>query len=169
MTLKKKLAPNLHLARKVYNSQLRKINSNPETKRDIILAERKLHDLGYVAFYDDLSVDQSCPTKHYLPWRIVENKNSITTPYRPVFDASMVTSSGVCLNDIVAKGRNNMNNLVMIFIRWMIRRFAFHTDVQKMYNTILLKEEDWAFQLYLWDPDLNPDVEPALKVIRTII
>ena len=81
----------------------------------------------------------------------------------------MVTSTGFCLNDLVAKGRNNLNNLVMIFIRWMIRRFAFHTDVQKMYNTVLLQEEDWAFQLYLWDPDLNPDAEPLLKVIKTII
>ena len=170
----RKLAPNLHQARKIYNAQLRKINSNPKSKSDVILAERKLHDLGYVAFYDDLSVDQkekiqSSATKYFYPWRIVQNKNSITTPFRPVFDASHPTSSGFSLNDIVAKGRNNMNNLVMIFIRWMTRRFAYHTDVQKMYNTVLLREEDWAFQLYLWDDDLNPENEPKMKVIKTII
>ena len=34
-----------------------------------------------------------------------------------------------------------MNKLVQILIRWMAYRFAYHTDIQKMYNTVQLVEE----------------------------
>ena len=43
---------------------------------------------------------------NYFPWRVVENENSLSTPIRLVFDASMATKSGYSLNDIVAKGKN---------------------------------------------------------------
>ena len=33
----------------------------------------------------------------------------------------------------------------------MIHKQAFHTDVQKIYNTIRLDEDHWCCQLYLWD------------------
>ena len=55
-----------------------------------------------------------------------------------MFDASQVTSTGFSLNDIIAKGRNNMNKLVEIVLRWCINKVAFHTDIQKMYNSIKL-------------------------------
>ena len=169
-----RLAPNYHIARKIYNAQLKKLNSNPKSKLDVILAEKKLSDMGFVAFVDDLNVDQqnkinNSKVKYHLPWRPVQNDNSVTTPTRMVFDASQPTSSGFSLNDTLAKGTNNMNPMLMIVARWLIRRFAFHMDVQKMYNTVRLCEDDWAYQLYLWDDELNPENEPRLKSVLTVI
>ena len=74
-----------------------------------------------------------------------------------VLDASHATSSVYSLNDILAKGRNNVNKLVEICIRCVIHLFAFHTDIQKMYNSVKLCEKDWCYQLHLWDNELNPD------------
>ena len=75
---------------------------------------------------------------YFIPWRAVWNEKSLSTPCRLVFDASQTTNGGNSLNDLLAKGTNNMNKLVEILIRWSIRKVAFHTDVQKMYNAIRL-------------------------------
>ena len=129
---------------------------------------------GFVEFLDNLTVEQqnkikTSPVKYFIPWRSVWNTNSVTTRCRTVFDASHPTSTGFSLNDLLAKGQNKMNKLVELGIRWQIHNHAFHTDVCKMYNTILLDEDHWCYQLYLWDDDLDPNTEPRVKVIKTLI
>ena len=80
----------------------------------------------------------------------------------------MQTRSGLSLNDILAKGKNNMNKLLQIFIRWRIKKYAYHTDFQTMYNKVRLETEHWCYQLYYFHEDLNPYIEPHLKVIKTL-
>ena len=147
---------------------------NPKGKQDFIMSKKKLHDLGFVDFCEKLTTEQqnkinANPVMHFIPWRAVWNTNSISTPCRFVFDASQTTSTGLNLNNLLAKGRNNMNKLVEIVIRWLIRLCAFHTDIKKMYNTIRLDEQHWCYQLYLWHNEFNPDMEPMRKVIMTLI
>ena len=62
-----------------------------------------------------------------------------------------------------------MNKLVELAIRWEVREHGFHTDVRKMYNSIALEEDDWCYQLYLWQDDLDPSNEPRIKVVKTAI
>ena len=57
----------------------------------------------------------------------------------------------------------------MEVIRWAVHLYAFHTDISKMYNRVRLDESHWRFQLYLWDDQLRPGVEPEWKVIKTLI
>ena len=64
------------------------------------------------------------------------------------------------LNDVIAKGRNNMNKLVEIVLRRMTHLVAFHTDIQKMYNSVKLRQEDWCYQRYIWQQDLDPSKIP---------
>ena len=106
---------------------------------------------------------------NYIPWRAVWNKNSRITPCRIDFDASNVTDSGYSLNDILAKGRNNVNKLVKIFIRWTSHVAALHTDVQKMCNTVKLQQEDCCLQRYLWEESLNPNNIFQEKIIQKMI
>ena len=115
------------------------------------------------------SMIENSEVKNFIAWRAVWNHNSVTMPCRPVFDASQPTSSGYSLNSILAKGRNNMNKLVEIFIRWSVCKFGFHTDIQKMYNSVKLDEEEWCHQQYLWDDELNPDNQPRVKAVKTLI
>ena len=169
-----KLAPNRHAALKIYKSQVKRLNASPTSKVAVISAFKKLHDMNFIAFVEDLNINQqekirSSNVQYFLPWRVVSNKNSVTTPVRPVFDASHPTSTGFAINHILAKGKNHMNNLIMMFIRWGIRRFAFHTDVQKMYNSIRLHDDDWCYQQFLLDMDLDPDKDPKVAVIMTLI
>ena len=109
------------------------------------------------------------PIQNFILWRAIWNGNSISTPCRIVFDASQPTSSGVSLNDILAKGKNNMNKLVEIVICWSSHKAAFHTDIKKMYNSVQLREEHWCLQRYIWQNELDKGKLPEEKVIKTLI
>lgn len=78
-------------------------------------------------------------------------------------------SSSYSLNNILAKGRNNMNKLLIILLRWSMYKLCYHTDVRKMYNTIKLTENHWCLQRYLWQNELSLDRPPDQKVIKTLI
>lgn len=171
---KKRLAPNKRCAMKIYQQQIKKLNNNIKDKEDVIKSEGKLQALGHVEFVSNLSSEQQKRLnenviQNYIPWRAVWKQNSVSTPCRLVFDASQVTATGYSLNDILAKGRNGMNKLQEIFIRWSMYRVGYHTDVQKMYNSVKLHEDHWCFQRYLWDNQLNPNNSPVEKVIKTLI
>ena len=169
-----KLAPNKAKALAVYNSQVKKLAKNPKDKNDVLSSEAKLQSLGHVDYVKNLPESQQVmlresPIQNYIPWSSVWKDNSISTPCRIVFNASLITDSQISLNDILAKGRNNMNKLVEIIIRWRMHKFAFHTDVQKMYNAVQLIEEDWCMQRYIWHNQLDPKCIPEEKIVKTLI
>ena len=60
-----------------------------------------------------------------------------------------------------------MNKLIEIIIRWPTHRFGFHTDIRKMYNTVILAEKDWHY--HLWHDNLCVTDDPDVKVIKTLI
>ena len=161
------------LALKIYESQVRGLNNKPDERAAAILSESKLHDLGYVDFLDNLPQEIQDyiwkNIRYFIPWRIVFNINSVSTPCRVVFDASVSPRGQSSLNSLLCKGRNNLNNLVMIIIRWVCSLFAFHTDISKMYNTIYLDSKHWRYQLYFWDNELKVGVAPRIKVIESVI
>ena len=169
---KERLAPNKKKALAVFKSQISRITT--EEREEIIKSEKKMHDLGYVEYVKDLSSEQQrklheSAIQNFIPWRVVYNTNSCSTPTRLVFDASQPTSSSYSLNDILAKGRNSMNKLLEIVIRWNVHKIGFHTDVQKMFNSVKLEEDQWCFQRYIWEKDLDKCKIPEEKIIKTLI
>ena len=168
------LSPNRDVAEKVLNQQVKKLSRSIKDKDDVINSERKLQQLGHVEFVNALPPDvqkllESSKIHNYIPWRCVWKESSISTPCRMVFDASQPTSSGFALNDILGKGRNSMNKLVEVFIRWRSHKIGFHTDVAKMYNSVKLHQEDWCYQRYLWKENLEHNMPVVEKVIKTLI
>ena len=101
----------------------------------MIKAEAALQAHGFVEWSKNLPPDvQKFLNEHavqnFIPWRIAWKSDSVTSPVRPVFDASQPTPSGYSLNSITAKGKNSLNVLIEIFLRWRIHPIAFHNDVQ---------------------------------------
>ena len=168
-----RLERNEHLALKIYKSQVRKVENRPNDKLAVIQSENKLQKLGFVDFVDNLSKNEqeeiTGKLQNFIPWRTVWNEKSVSTPCRLVFDASHSTKTGVSLNSLLAKGVNSMNKLVEILIRWTTHKFAFHTDIQKMYNAVRLQSSHWRYQMYLWRDDLDVERPPRQKVIKTLI
>ena len=108
------------------------------------------------------------PVQNFIPWRAVWNGSSVTTQCHLVFDMSHPAASGTSLNDILAKRKNDMNELVEIVICWSTHKIGFYTDVKKMYNTVQLREY-WYFQRSIWQNKLDNRNVPEEKVIKTLI
>ena len=169
-----RLRSNDKMALKVYETQVRNLDKKPKDKESAILFEGKLQELGFVDYLHNLPTEQqamiqNAATRNFIPWFTVWNENSVSTPCRIVFDASRCDSSGCSLNNLLAKGINNMNSLLAILIRWGVHKYAYHTDISKMYNRVRLDESHWKYQLYLWDPGLRVGVTPVWKVVKTLI
>ena len=133
-----------------------------------------MHSRGHTAVYQDLPQEirsrvEAAGWSHFIPWRSVWNSNSLTTSCRIVFDLSARTETGLSLNDISPKGVNQINNLVLVFVRWRIGVEAMHTDITTMYPSIKLEPEYWGLQKYLWSEGLDPNAEVTTKVIMRVI
>lgn len=67
--------------------------------------------------------------QYFIPWRI-QFKDSMSTPARPVFDASTRTrkradgSGGRCLNGLVTKGAVKNMNLIKLLLRFTVGKCA---------------------------------------------
>ena len=101
------LAPNKLKTKKTYMQQVKKLSKSKEDKEAVLKSEKKLQDLGYVEWVKNLSPDQQqrlrdSPIQNFIARRVVFKSSSISTPCRPVFDASQPTDSGYSLNDISA-------------------------------------------------------------------
>ena len=158
----------------MFRGQVKKLNAKREDKIAVIESEGKLQSLGFVDYFSNLNDDDknlilSSAVKYFIPWRAVWNAKSVSTPCRLFFDASHGTKDGCSINSLLAKGANSMNKLVEILIRWTVYKYAFHTDIQKMYNTVRLERRYWRYQLYLWSEGLEGDILPQWKVIKTLI
>ena len=169
-----RLAPNEQMALKVYKGQVRKLSDKAADRLAVIESEKKLQTLGFVDFFDNLNecdkeVILSSKVRYFLPWRAVWNEKSLSTPCRLTFDGTQGTREACGINSLLAKGANCMNRLVEILIRWTTRKYAFHSDIQKMYNAVRLDKTHWRFQMYLWDDELMMERVPRWKVIKTLI
>ena len=160
-------------ALKVYQRQVKLLAEKPKMKETVLESERRLQNDGFVEWMNNLPDEtqkmiMEAP-RYFIPWRFVQNPNSVTTPVRVVFDASMPSASGYSLNDLLAKGTKSLNSMLEIFIRFRCGRVALHTDAKKLYNHVKLQVCHWRFQLYYWQIDLDPSIPPLIKVIKTLI
>ena len=83
--------------------------------------------------------------------------SSISTPCRPVFDASSKTPGGESLNNILAKGVNQLATIANSVLRFRSGEGAFTCDVTMAYNGEDLDPSCYCYQQFLWKEDLNPE------------
>ena len=163
---------NHHIALKILNSQLRKIDKHPETRDDVFNSHFKLESKGHV--FPLSSLDQSVQSRVegsgcYIPWGVVANPHSKSTPVRLVFDASSRTPGGVSLNQALARGANSVANLLKLLINFRLGTDCFTTDISLAYNSVKLDPEFFMFQKYLWCPSLTSGGDIITMVIGTLI
>ena len=93
----------------------------------------------------------------------------MSTPARPVFDASSKTSGGGSLNDNLCKGKTDLVNLFSMVLGWLIGPVAIAGDISQFYNCVLLDKRDWKFQRVVWYANLDPDSPLMRGVVQTLI
>ena len=173
------LSNNRYMALKILDQQCYKYKDDEDTKGVIVKAFQKLLKNKQMVFWKDLTEEErklveSKAINHYIVWRVVF-KPSLSTPARPVFDASQRTklksdgSGGRCLNDLVVKGRVVTLNLVKMVLRFVTGQFAVQGDLKQFYASIKLVSDQWHLQRVLYKEELNPDGEIQEAIIKTLI
>ena len=150
---------NYNQACKVLKTQCRKPQM---AKEAIIKVFAELVKKGFLKKLTDLS---ECQRKivdlngfqHYMPWRIAEKPDSLSTPYRMVVDASMTG-----LNDILAKGTNGMSKINHILTRNRCRKYIWSSDISKLYNQLQLNDSSLPYGLLLFSDNLDPEAKPEI-------
>ncbi|XP_064469540.1 uncharacterized protein LOC135384259 [Ornithodoros turicata] len=127
-------------------------------------AEMKRH---FVAFMQDMlengHAEQAPPRKEaneywYLP------SFGIYHPQKPgqirvVFDSS-TKYQGVSLNDLLLSGSDMTNSLIGVLLRFRKEAVAVTADIQRMFYSFFVREEDRDYLRFLWfrDNDTSKDV-----------
>lgn len=172
------LSSNRDRAEKVLRQQIKKYSGDSETKQTILEAFQKLFSNGHAKLLDELDDEDKeflmKEVQHHLVWRVVFS-GSVTTPTRPVMDASARTAfrrdgtGGRSLNDLVCKGKIESLNMIKVLLRFIVGRAAFTGDLKQFYNSCKLDSSQWNLQRFLWVKDLDPKGEILEAVITTLI
>ena len=173
------LTNNYGKARKILEQQVKEYSNQQETKEMILKAFSKLFDNGHAAFIDNIPSEERAmfankEIQYYIPWRI-QFSDSVTTPARPVLDASSRTrrrpdgSGGQSLNDLVCQGKVETLNLLNLVLNFRVGKFAVTGDLQQFYNACKLTPSQWNLQRFLFQPDMDPSSPVLEGVIKTLI
>ncbi|CAK9813845.1 hypothetical protein ANTPLA_LOCUS8006 [Anthophora plagiata] len=124
----------------------RKLQQEPETKRQYHEVMREYLDLGHMS---KVKTGLS-PNGLYLPHHGVKKIASQTTKLRVVFDGSAETTTGISLNDTLHTGPKLQDDLLYILLRFRIHQYVLTGDIEKMYRQIIVRPEDRKYQCILW-------------------
>ena len=166
---------NFNRALKILDSQIKKVCNNEQGRMDVMKAHDKLYLKGFTTEITNLEkgevtrIEENKEGGYFIPWRIVYNMSSLSTPVRMVFDASSVTPNGDCLNNCLAKGENRLCKIQHVLLRFRLFPFAVSCDVKMAFNGIYLDPAHYQYQRYLWRKDLNPENPVVTMVIKSLI
>lgn len=98
--------------------------------------------LGHMRRADLTATDAS----YFIPHFSVVSSNK----FRVVFHASTKGEGGLSLNDVMMTGPTLQADLFSILLRFRNFRYAFSTDIVKMYRQIAINPVDYDFQRIFW-------------------
>ncbi|XP_065203485.1 uncharacterized protein LOC135833643 [Planococcus citri] len=99
--------------------------------------------------------------KYYIPHHSVFHNGKI----RVVFDASMRTTNGLSLNDILPAGPILQKPVYEVLTVFRTYRYAFMADIIKMFRQFLIDPEDRTWQHILWYDENGGVIECELNTI----
>ncbi|GFW30496.1 integrase catalytic domain-containing protein [Trichonephila clavipes] len=97
------------------------------------------------------------PTHYYIPHHGVLRPEKLTTKLRIVFKDSSPTTTGISINDILLKGEVK-EDVFETISRFRRHKFAFTTDIQKMYRQILINPDQQDLQRIIWKHGLDAEM-----------
>ncbi|XP_021959569.1 uncharacterized protein LOC110855469 [Folsomia candida] len=144
-------------------------------ERRLVSATEKIIQSGYYDKYDEVFEswrkegiieeieDDDEVFSHYLPHRAVIKPESITTPIRPVFDASCKTRRTPSLNESLEKGPNLLEQIPDVLLRFRRGQIGVTSDIRKAFLQIKVTPEDTNYLRFLWWEDWS---KKKLKIFR---
>ncbi|XP_065211063.1 uncharacterized protein LOC135839114 [Planococcus citri] len=129
----------------------KRLKNNPQMKEKYVSCMNEYIELGHMVEISENLESNSAP-KHvyYVPHHAVINPSSTSTSQRTVFNASMKTSSGVSLNDLLYTGPVVQPKLRGILTRFRLYAYVMTADIVKMYRQIRRNPDHTAYQRIFW-------------------
>lgn len=159
------LANSFNIAKACFMNVEKKMQRYPELKAKYkeVFADylQSGHMIEVAPIYDNL--DQA----YYLPHHPINyDPAKAKGKFRVVFNASAPSSNGVSFNDQQLKGPKLQSDLVEIFMRFRLWRFAMTADIKAMFRQVRVDESEYNFQriLYREEPHL-PLKQYAITVV----
>ncbi|UYV67536.1 hypothetical protein LAZ67_5001142 [Cordylochernes scorpioides] len=101
-------------------------------------------------FIEEIPIGINDSKIHYLPHRPVYKPGSLTTPVRPVFDASCKGANGLAINDCLETGPNLLEIVPETLLRFRRGNVGIVADIKKAFQTISVQEMDRDCLRFLW-------------------
>jgi hypothetical protein len=160
------LGDSLFLAKNRFLNLERKFTKNKE----LFLEYKKFIDeyvaLKHAKYVDICDYNLNADPVYFLPHHAVIRKDAITTKLRVVFDASMKTSKGVSLNDLMYNGPVVQNELSDILLLFRLHKYVVTCDIRHMYRNINIDKNQRSLQNILWRD--NPEEEIKCIQLKTV-
>ena len=114
--------------------------------------------------------NEDTPEVHYLPMHAVRKESSTTTKVRPVFDASMKSTS-VSLNYTLMVGPTVHPSVVDVLLQFCKHRIAIFADISKMYRAVELPTSDPQFHCFMCRSSPNEPLEDSrmTRYVRCVL
>ncbi|GFV77696.1 integrase catalytic domain-containing protein [Trichonephila clavipes] len=116
---------------------------------------QEYEDLGHMR---EIKADGS-GVSFYMPHHGVYRPEKSTTKMRTVFNASSPSTSGKSLNSIQFNGGLVQENLFSIMVRFRKHKYAFTTDIEKMFRMINIHPEQTCLQRILWKKGIGEPIK----------
>ncbi|GBL98502.1 hypothetical protein AVEN_111625-1 [Araneus ventricosus] len=129
------------------------------------LSRDVLRKYDYLGNLERIVESSEPPAQYYLPHHGILRPNKLTTKLRVVFNSSSPATTGISLNDILMKGDVSAD-VFQTISRFRRHKFAFITDIQKMYKKILIDPDQQDIQRIVWKTGPNAEVSAyRLKMV----
>eukprot|EP00102_Acyrthosiphon_pisum_P023953 XP_016661163.1 PREDICTED: uncharacterized protein LOC107884144 [Acyrthosiphon pisum] len=119
------------VALKRFESLERKLTSNPTLRAAYCAFMSEYLSLGHMSV-------AATPGRYVIPHHAVCNHSNGDLKIRVVFDASAVSHDGTSLNGCLMQGPKLQQDIVDILTRFWVNKYAFTTDICKMYRQVLI-------------------------------
>ncbi|GFX86597.1 integrase catalytic domain-containing protein [Trichonephila clavipes] len=116
---------------------------------------QEYEDLGHMR---EIKADGS-GVSFYMPHHGVYRPEKSTTKMRTVFNASSPSTSGKSLNSIQFNGGLVQEDLFSIMVRFRKHKYAFTTDIEKMFRMINIHPEQTCLQRILWKKGIGEPIK----------
>ena len=135
-----------------YNQALIRFSSlERKLKRNIDFANKYREFMNEYETLNHMSpFDGEFSKEHYfIPHHGIFKKDN-SAKIRVVFDASMRTTSGLSLNDVLYTGAPLQNDITKILLNFRKHKYVFTTDIKMAFRMTWIHPDDRRYQLILW-------------------
>lgn len=109
-----------------------------------------IQEYSQLGHMQEVNQQSSNQLSYFMPHHAVVKPSSSSTKVRVVFDASMKSTSGLSLNNVLMVGPTVQSDLLTIVLGFRLHKIVMTADITKMYRQVKVEESQQSLQQILW-------------------